>query len=204
MVYRDQFLESLQFLKKFNKEFRRTGPAKNDLREALHNFGLEEHQEIYEATISKFLLPLAQSYLRGAEGKVDIVNNCLSISHGFWKLAHEKLAPDIAVNITIGDVSFAGERIYGLGRSKLKRIIARGAELERTLDLHAWVTLEDMSVIDLTIMATLAHRGLISVEDAKNSPVVLWKENCSSALTYHPLLVDNEFLHRVDRVKCVV
>ena len=58
-----------------------------------------------------------------------------------------------------------------------------------------------MTVIDLTIMETLAHRGEIKESELKENPIVIWREDIDSDFNYEPFLVDNEFANRVDIVK---
>ena len=129
-----------------------------------------------------------------------VINKCHAVSQGFWELLQRyEFSSAFSANITIGNVFFKGRNIYNLSKNKLKYIINEGHSLTKSLDVHVWITFENMTVFDLTIIPTLLHMGLISEKEFKDNPVLTWREDLESEFNYIPLLVDNEFMHRVDK-----
>jgi hypothetical protein len=74
----------------------------------------------------------------------------------------------------------------------------RGRELAARIQGHAWLTLDDMTVVDLTVLPTLTRWKKYPEPSAKQSPVLIWREGQSSDFLYEPLLADNGFVPAID------
>jgi len=68
------------------------------------------------------------------------------------------------------------------------------------LPVHVWLTVEDMTVLDLTILASLRHRGQY---EGHSEGMLVWKANDPGDFLFEPLLVDNLFATRVDNVTLI-
>ena len=199
MSYLDNFVVALRFLTRFNKEFKKNHQDFGEIKSSLSTFWGMRDDEMYQ-NMNCVIAQLASYYLRNMQME-HVINRCHAVSQGFWDvLQRQEFSNAFSSNITIGNVFYKDKNIYNLSKSKLKCIINEGPSLEKSLDVHVWITFENMTVFDLTIMPTLFHRGLISEEELKNNPVLIWREDIESDFNYTPLLVDNEFMHRVDRV----
>ncbi len=197
MNYLENFVNGLEELTRYNKEFKKSNPNFSEIQKTLSEFSSQRNNEPYP-DIRKIIHELAIQYVKNAPvGQV--VNKCHSISHGFWEgFRNSELAKVFSLNITVGNIFYKNKNIYDLSKSKLKKIIRQGQVLSDTLDVHVWLTLNDLTVLDLTIIPTLVQQGLLPKEELTKSPVLVWHESELSNFSFQPLLVDNDFMHRVD------
>ena len=199
MNYIDQFVDAIKFLTKFNKDFKRTDPDFDEMKNTLISFKSMRDDEQYRGT-RDMIENLATFYANQAD-QARLINQCHSISHGFRETyCSHPISEAFALQVTVGNIFYKGESIYNLSKSKLKNIINQGHQLEESLDVHVWTTFEDMTVFDLTIIPTLVHRGILPKSALEKNPVLVWHDEMKSDFSYQPLLVDNEFMHRVDQV----
>ena len=145
------------------------------------------------------LLKLAEHYLESFPAGRSIANSCHATSHAFAVTVKAlELDDEIPMAITIGNVYFKNKNIYGVTRERIEQILTKGFEPGRTIDVHVWLTLPDMTVLDLTILSTLFARGLTEVEAALDKRVLVWSPETQSDYRFEPLLVDNDFFLKVD------
>ncbi len=207
MSYLNQFVDALKYSAKLNKEYSKLNPNFNEIYELLQSYQVPEAKEYYDEFI-KAIEKLANTYLiRREENNLQNTSCCHVVSHNFIpfynnsmkEVLDKKIKPP-HMDITIGEVTHKGTSLYNVSKSSIKKIINAGFQPDETLDVHVWLTLENMTVIDLTIMRNLHIRGSISDADLKEKPVIIWRDDKPSALHYTPLLIDNDFLNKVDRV----
>jgi hypothetical protein len=199
MSYLDEFVESLRHLESFNKGFRGQNKDFFLIKKTLSEFWKMRDEDPY-TSMRVVLEHLSSTYVKGIPQE-SIVNKCHAISQGFWEIFQSsELAIGFSLNITIGNVIYENNNLYNLDKSRLKIIMNQGHLLSESLDAHVWLTFEDMTVVDLTIMPTLFFRGMVSEKEWLENPVVIWREDIESPLKYQPLLVDNEFMYRVDKI----
>lgn len=198
MIYLEKFVDSLKFLVRFNKEYRRSNPDFIEIEQTLRELSHPANKEVYEqmrVVIEKLAFEYAEKI-----PQEHLVNRCHSVSHGFGEaFRNSELGEAFSMNVTVGNVYYKGNNIYGVTKQKLKQVINQGYQLESELPVHVWLTLDDMSVFDLTIIPTLIEKGLINPSEIEKS-ILIWHENMESDFHYEPLLVDNDFMHRVDKV----
>jgi len=101
-------------------------------------------------------------------------------------------------------VFYKGRDIYQLTENKLDSVVMDGFQPDQELPLHVWLTLPNLTVVDLTIVPTLLDKGEVLTSQEIESNIIIWKENEPSNFRYVPLLVDNSFMHRVDKIAKVV
>lgn len=71
---------------------------------------------------------------------------------------------------------------------------------DEDLELHVWLTFQNMTVLDLTIVPTLIYKGLADLEEFGGCQYVIWKEGKREDLDYIPFLQHNNFLYLVDKI----
>lgn len=124
---------------------------------------------------------------------------CHAISQSFYENYNKtKYGDAFPLNITIGNVYYKGKNIYNTNQDKIRSIIHGGRQLDKDLGVHVWLTLENMTVIDLTVLPTLSKKKLFKLK-SKSNGILIWREDVKSNFYYEPLLVDNKFMHRVDK-----
>jgi hypothetical protein len=97
--------------------------------------------------------------------------------------------------VTIGNVYYRQNNIYKVTRTSIAQTVAEGFRADKNVDVHVWLTLDDMTVFDLTIVPTLISNGLLA---ADTPPLLMWRETDQSDFKFEPLLADNKFFERVD------
>lgn len=100
--------------------------------------------------------------------------------------------------VTIGNVHYKGQNIYNVSKSALKRILNVGHNTNEKLNVHVWLTLDNMTVFDLTILSSLAAMEIMPPLQEEESPVLVWREDSPGEFNYEPLLIHNAFFDLVD------
>lgn len=190
MSYLDQFISALRFYVELNP----AEPAPcdfNDLRQYfLHQQSPAQVPSM--ANTRKFLTLLAERFVEGYPG--DIAHACHAASAGFLHSWHASRLPG-TLSLTVGSVHFKGEPVFETTRVAIAELIAAGRAPKVDLPVHVWLTLDDLTVIDLSIVPTLVKCGHLP---ADTPPVLFWRENAAGDFSFKPLLVDNLFFERID------
>lgn len=190
--YVDQFIDALRFYTELHSDFGAT-PNFEQLRETfLQNQG-PDLAENYDQ-IHRFLLQFGEHYV--AQYPSDVAHSCHAVSHGFyetWK--NFEWGEAFPLSVTIGNVYYKGENIYNTSKDAIAQITKNGFQRGEAVDAHVWLTLDDMTVIDLTILSTLHARGILA---ASPSRFLLWREEIPTDFVFEPILVDNAFFGRID------
>lgn len=143
---------------------------------------------------------LAEDYVLACAERGPVEHSCHAISHGFaTTLQEHPLGDDSPLAITIGNVSYKGDSLYQVTHERIDTILKHGFDPTKTVDVHVWLTLDDMTVVDLSILSTLAAMGLTSGLPRGAGRVVFWRDDSVSEFEYEPLLVDNDFFSKVER-----
>ncbi|EKF74514.1 hypothetical protein A11A3_07805 [Alcanivorax hongdengensis A-11-3] len=201
MSYLSQFVASLRFLEEFNEEYKAGAPDEDTLRDVLSELESRHDDPLYNDVLAA-IRSLSKGVLAKYR-KEDVVNKCHAVSQSLWETCANIFPPEVRLNITVGNVFYKGNNLYNLTKDSLREIIKQGPAAVGSLDVHVWLTLEEMTVIDLSIIPTLVHRGELP-ESALADPILFWREGIESDFEFQPILVDNEFMHRVDRVRYTV
>jgi hypothetical protein len=107
---------------------------------------------------------LAAVQLMAAEPH-DLIGKCFAnVSLVSSKLLREQ----IKHTVTIGDVFVNGTSYFGATHASLLADMEMGSSVESPAAAHAWITLENGVVIDVTLNASLANKG--------NKPAVDWAQ----------------------------
>ncbi|ELH5152256.1 hypothetical protein V9K20_003506 [Vibrio cholerae] len=199
-TYLDQFVDSIKFLEKVDSSF----DTKQLDFVAIHNMYKDLDSESttnYYQSMHSFLRKASSEYAVYFARTNELAHQCHSVCENF-KNALNQLpeAEGIDFKVTVGNVFYKGKNIYRLNRKSLKEIVEAGPQLDKVLDVHVWLTLDDMTVYDLTILSTLEAKGLEPKGTFPYPSVLVWRHDIKSDFNYKPLLVDDYFFHRVDRM----
>ncbi|MDZ4202855.1 MAG: hypothetical protein U1C96_12010 [Gallionella sp.] len=196
--YSDQFIEGLRFLAKLNKAYRKSQPNFAEIGKIILSHKTGELKPAYDELREKLLRPLAENYLDCLGNSTEIANRCHVLSHGFLEIwGGTKIGRDYPLSVTIGNVFYRDENIYNLSKSSLKRILNEGKRLDTSLNVHVWLTWDDMTVVDLSIVSTLVGRGKLAQSEV-DSLALIWTEEAPGDYRFEPILVDNDFFNKVD------
>jgi len=196
MSYLEQFVDSMRFLEKFDKNQKKEGLNYEDVSRGIERNLLDEELQNF---LDNNLGNAANGFIRNSPG--NLANLCHSVSQQFYENWMSQKIGDIApVAITVGNVKYKGQEIYQVSRSSVKRIMAKGFCPDESLDVHVWLTFSNMTVLDLTIIPTLVSKGLASPSEFEDLRYVIWKEGESSSFEYIPVLQHNNFMYVVDKV----
>lgn len=196
MNYLEQFVDSMRFLEKFDKNQKKQGLNYEDVSRGIERNILDEELQNF---LDNNLGNAANGFISNSPG--NLANLCHSVSQQFYENWMSQKIGDIApVAITVGNVRYKGREVYQVSRSSVKRIMAKGFCPDESLDVHVWLTFSNMTVLDLTIIPTLVSKGLASPSDFEDFRYVIWKEGESSSFDYIPVLQHNNFMYVVDKV----
>lgn len=150
-------------------------------------------------SIRQTLCILAQDYAADNDVK-PYTYQCLADSHTFLQAC---LAQDIVkekyLTLTVGDVSFDGQKLFDVSRNTLESVVTQGISTLDKPRFHVWLTLADMTIIDLTIVNQLISMQLIDPPENNEGWLNVWRAERPGRFNYHPMLVDDDFLSRLQR-----
>lgn len=196
MEYISKFLDAMIFAGELDPELK-IGQEKIAQLEKYYN-EQRKNKEI-KVIINKELSQYANGYIQNAP--FTLANQCHNISQSFFDLCTKNRITEICgMAITIGNVKYKGKELYKATPEYIKETIDKGFQPEEPLNLHVWLTLVDMSVLDLTIIPTLISKNIATPKDFKSKDLVVWRKNNDHHLEYIPMLHDDNFLHKVDKV----
>ena len=179
------------------------------------NFTLDEkEQEKLEATFSQTseraleepffsqrqkVCSLAQTY--AADNTVEpFAYQCLADSHTFLTACLEQgIVKKRYMTLTIGDVSIDGQRLYNVSRDTLRSVVDTSISTFDEPRFHVWLTLVDMTVIDLTIVNQLIGLQKMARPETPEQWLNVWRPERRGRFDYHPILIDDDFLSRLQR-----
>lgn len=193
MTYIDHFVAALQFYFELNPS-EKSGPDFDRLRQSFLQNQLPPVAPAFRNT-KRFAAHLADEIVRTFPG--DLAHSCHAASSGFLQSWYASQPPEIigTFAITIGSVRFQGHPVFEATRSSVAEVINCGHQPNTTLPVHVWLTLDDLTVLDLTIVSTLIASGDLP---ANASRILFWREDQPSEFSFEPILVDNLFFERVD------
>jgi hypothetical protein len=193
-AYLDQMVEAARFGWDLTGDPAQT-PDFDLLRDYLGNNLKPEFARHY-GRVRQLLETLSAQYLAQHPGTV--TRACHAVSHGFhrtWSL--HPLAESFPLQLTVGTVYYQGCNVFEVTRGTIERTVAAGFLNNQTVDVHVWLTLGDLTVLDLTIVPTLRSSGVLPPGGPE---VLLWRADEPGDFVFEPLMLDNDFYERVERM----
>lgn len=193
--YKEQYLDAMRYLRELYPDVALSEEDLAGLSEVIDFTRSAEGQEFY-CKGREVLAAFARDWL----GKLPhaIEHNCHALADGFLKVWEQSpMGERFPLAVTIGNVYFKGTNVYRATRESIADEL-RAGHSDALLKLHVWLTLDDMTVLDLGIKHSLAALGLRSPVTGNETPVLIWRESNPGAYRYEPLLINNQFFELVD------
>ena len=118
-------------------------------------------------------------------------------------LIHQELQP-IVENVfespafyTIGFVHLPPNDYFQLAYEDVSELLKEG-QGKKDLELHAWLTLPTMEIVDFSINSTLA--AVLENPEIAGRILAAHPEQFKGGLAFHPVLVGDDFLNRLSTV----
>jgi hypothetical protein len=128
-----------------------------------------------------------------------LVGQCLTVHANLRSKVEEVLK--IPVYLTIGDISFSGERVFGVDDAYLNHLWIKKVTLGDVVKLHAWLTLPSAEIIDVTLTATYLALSSQSFERQGNhvavGAIANHADELKDGMAYHPCIVGADYLHGI-------
>lgn len=193
--YKDQYLAALRYLGELYPEWIVPKEKLEGLSDVI-DFNRSAEGQAFYSKGHEVLASVARHWLGTLPHQIE--HNCHALAGGFLKVWEQfPLAEAMPLSVTIGNVYFKGTNVYRATRESIADVL-RAGHSDAQLNLHVWLTVDDMTVLDLGIKHSLAALGLRSPVTGNESPVLVWRESNSGAYRYEPLLINNRFFELVD------
>jgi hypothetical protein len=119
-----------------------------------------------------------------------VAGNCLNISLLLKNLIEDEL--NLKSYFTLGSFQLCGKSSFEFTEDELKHWIRHGIPDFANIDIHAWLTLESLEIIDATIATTI---GVTCNDPEAVGGVILdLPSDLSEGLSFHPVVVGAEIL----------
>ena len=198
MTYKEEFVDACDYFHTLNGEASHKRQSAEEIGKIIDELQDHENAAMYRK-LAQHIRELSEVYLKNMAFD-DVANKCHVVSSGVNDLFQQtKFAEGFALSVTVGNVSYKNEFLYETSKEEIASILLKGRTRE-VLNVHVWLTLENMTIIDPSINFTLAKRGKIKEKVLRRSPVRIINPGEKTDFKYFPMLVDNEFAHTVDEI----
>lgn len=128
---------------------------------------------------------------------IERVGNCAATHYNTLMHIMPGGVPMLPV-LTIGDVLVDGKPRYNVTRNSLRQLLRKGRS-RAVMPIHVWLTWPDMTVMDLTLLSSMAYHAGEDLDLAREDALVLYGADdlARHRLTYRPWLVGERVLHEV-------
>jgi len=202
MTYQEQFFAGVELIGMLEREYytsERMAGMRKYLLDATSAKRAPEYQEFVPG-----LPKIARQFVRPHDPVRELGRRCHIYSDQFNRAFRAHIGDGAAwFFLTIGEVKFRRESVYDITEQKVISVFQRGFQPNEELGVHVWLTFEEMTIVDLTIMASLLRLGWIDRSEYDRNPVVVGKAEQLTDFEYQPFLVDNDFAGRVDRFQAI-
>lgn len=198
MSFAKHFTQSIEFRTRFDAQFKLDVEAMQLLETTFKQTSEKAMQEPF-FSIRQGVCELAQTY--ASDNSVTPYSyQCLADSHVFLRACIEQnIINENYMTLTVGDVSYKSQKLFNVSRDTMKSAVANGISTQDKQLFHVWLTLADMTVIDLTIVNQLLTRNLMQQTDVDVQRLSVWRPERKGDFDYHPVLVDDDFLSRLQK-----
>ena len=198
MTYKEQFVDACRYFHEISSEDCRMQQSSEEIASVIDELQSPEHASMYRKA-ARFVEVISDFYLKNLT-RDEIANKCHVVSSGVNDLYMQTEAGEACpLAITIGTVRYKDELMYETSKEEIAEIWHKGRTRE-VLNVHVWLTLENMAIIDPSINFTLARRGKIKEKVLNRNPTRVINLGEKTDFEYLPMLVDNQFAHKVDEI----
>ncbi|MBU1667665.1 hypothetical protein KKC13_04545 [bacterium] len=139
-----------------------------------------------------------------AKGLDWIVNRCNDVSKNFLeyleKINYQSTAYNKPLFLTIGNVKLEGEDLFTIDNNTLKEKISSCEKYTTPIDFHVWITLPDLSILDMTLDASLLDSE--GIRNINSCNMITWREDLLNPyplkLEYQPLYIHTDISLLID------
>ena len=177
----------------------------NDALERTHKFGLLVPKQI-PSNPGRFLSDKAQEELpfviRDSLGVLDedeIVLQCLLLNMRLKSVFSEYFKSP--VYYTIGYVGIDDHYMFKQSEESLFSMLENGI-IGPSVSLHAWLTLPSMEILDFSI--STSYGRVNGIKEMMGAALALHPSELTGGMSYHPMIVGEEFLHKIGAMKLYV
>ncbi len=146
-------------------------------------------------------LPILMKEALGRLSIHDMVLQRISLHHGLRASLAGLLQSD--VYLTLGWVKLLDEggedaRLFEFDEEWIEHSLARGGMESEATELHAWLTLPSMEIIDLSLLSSVA---IINRTPTRMGAVLIHRaDDTTRGICYVPMLIGDDFLKRIGMV----
>jgi hypothetical protein len=195
-TYLDQFLDSLKFFSQLHPDIQH--PDLEEMKRNILSYQTGELADFYNK-FRQGITAVANLYIEGAGGIQAAALNAHTHSQGLMTTWNQsQFGEACPLCVTIGNLYYKGTNLFPTTRDGIRSMIQRGKDRSAPIQGHFWLTADDMTVVDPTIISTLARWGKYPETKAKQCPTIIWREDSNSDFCYKPLLIDNTLFALID------
>jgi hypothetical protein len=121
----------------------------------------------------------------------DLTGTCIPIHNQLQTVLNDKLG--ILSYFTIGYVTLNGRDIYHQTEDSLKRLLSDGID-SRSTNLHAWLTLSSMEIIDMTLPTS--YGAINNKNEMLGLDITKHYSELKGDMSYHPMIIGTEYLEK--------
>jgi hypothetical protein len=101
--------------------------------------------------------------------------------------------------LTFGAIYYNGINVYNVTEESVRKIINDGFSTSE-LNLHCWITLSDMFIVDITLLASLKQKGIISGRLSDKDAYIIQDGNLTRKFRYEPIVVSDSLITHIDKI----
>lgn len=137
-------------------------------------------------------MPLIINKKLGIFNPLYLAGSCVMIHRAIKPILENYFSTD--VYLTLGSVAFNDKPGFVCNEEYIKDLLKHG--IQRSLSLHAWLTLPTMEIIDCTLNTTVAK---ITYDPRGIGRIVLEKADslAEKQIVFYPMLIGDELLRRI-------
>ena len=201
MSFSKEFVRSISYRSRFDPAFSIDAHSARVLEATFNSTSAQAMEEPF-FSIRQKVCSLAQVY--AADNDVESYPyQCLADSHTFLNAClTQRIVNEKYMTLTVGDVSFNGQKLFDVSHGTLESAVAQGISTKDKQRFHVWLTLADMTIVDLTIINQLVSLNQIRTPASDEEWLNVWRAERKGRFDYHPMLVDDDFLSRLQRPVC--
>lgn len=132
-------------------------------------------------------------YVVGELDVKDVVAKCLSLHLRLRELLEQFF--EVPVLYTIGYVYVPPHYLFKQTESELFKLMNKGITSPHQVNLHAWLTLPSMELLDFSLLTSLVI--LNGCAEGQGGIIFSHADELVNGLQYHPMLLGEEYLRRI-------
>jgi hypothetical protein len=178
MDYEKEFLEALNFTKEILNE--------------KHKFVIDNSRFLTDKTLENISSFINKEIISLNLSKDDFFAKCFQINYLFIDKIKSFLKCDVFY--TVGYIIMENDKIFYTPKDKLANFLTFGYGSAK-INLHAWLTLPTLEIIDLTFSTTYAI--LHKKPDMMGLVVTKHPSDLTGGLSYHPQIIGFEYFKKI-------